>query len=146
MQVVVERYPGKVEIAYEYDPEIHLIRVPPLLLHNFVENVIKHAVRQGEVTHIGLVGTYENGEVIFQIMDDGPGIDPEKLKELNESMRQKSSDGTHVGYYNSMRRLKYFYGEKADITIAAALGEGTSVTVRFPYNLEELEYECFDRE
>lgn len=146
MQVVEVRYPGSVEIAYEYDPEIGFVRVPPLLLHNFVENIIKHVVKQDVITHITINGMYEDGMVTFRIMDDGPGMPPQKLQELNESMRRKESDGSHVGYYNSMRRLKHFYGEKADITIASELGEGTCVIVSFPYDLEEKGYESFDSE
>ena len=111
-----------------------------------MEIIIKHVVKQDVITHITINGMYEDGMVTFRIMDDGPGMPPQKLQELNESMRRKESDGSHVGYYNSMRRLKHFYGEKADITIASELGEGTCVIVSFPYDLEEKGYESFDSE
>lgn len=139
------RYPESIEVEYMYDPEIAFVRVPPLLLHNFVENIVKYAVNQGRMTHISIVGQYEDGIVSFMIMDDGPGMTQEKIEELDSSMRRENYDSSHIGFANSLKRLKYFYGEEADIIITAEPGTGTCVTVRFPYNLE-VQDEAFDRE
>lgn len=130
-------YPGSIEVEYEYDPEIQFVRLPSLLLHNFVENIVKHVVKKGTVTHITITGQYEEKQVQFMIMDDGQGISEEKLKELDASMRQEQRDGSHVGFANSLKRLKYFYGNDADIHLFSEEGEGTCITVTFPYNLEE---------
>ena len=137
------RYPGSIDIEYVYDPEISFVRVPPLMLHNFVENIIKHVVKQGQMTHISVVGQYDEQGVTFMVMDDGPGIEEEKLKELDDSMRRIKLDGAHIGFSNSLRRLKYFYGDGADIVITSEIGAGTCVTIRFPYNLE-VQDEAFD--
>ncbi len=145
IQMASVRYPGSIDIEYVYDPEISFVRVPPLLLHNFVENIIKHVVKQGHMTHISVVGQYDEQGVTFMIMDDGPGIGEEALKELDASMRRGKSDGSHIGFSNSLRRLKYFYGEEADIVITSETGAGTCVTIRFPYNLE-VQDEAFDCE
>ncbi|WP_187374403.1 sensor histidine kinase [Murimonas intestini] len=145
IQMASVRYPGSIDIEYVYDPEISFVRVPPLLLHNFVENIIKHVVKQGHMTHISVVGQYDEQGVTFMIMDDGPGIGEEALKELDASMRRVKSDGSHIGFSNSLRRLKYFYGEEADIVITSETGAGTCVTIRFPYNLE-VQDEAFDCE
>lgn len=136
MEMAAIRYPGCVEIEYSYDPEIRFVRLPPLLLHNFVENIVKHVVQNGTVTHVSVVGQYEEKNVTFMIMDDGAGMDPETLAELNNAMRHEKNDGSHVGFKNSYRRVKYFYGEEADIEITSEKGEGTCVTIHFPYNLE----------
>ncbi len=130
-------FPDSIEIEYDYDPEIRFVRLPPLLLHNFVENIVKHVVKKGTVTHITIVGQYEERYVQFMIMDDGPGIPEEMLKELDISMRQEQADGSHVGFANSLKRLKYFYGDQADIILSSEEGEGTCITLLFPYDLEE---------
>ena len=139
------RYPGAIEADYEYDPEIAFVRVPPLLLHNFVENIVKYAISPGKVTHISIVGQYEDGVVSFMIMDDGDGMTEEQVAELDRSMRNPGKDGAHIGYANSLKRLRYSYGEKADIEISSEPGEGVCVTLTFPYDLEE-ENEPFDSE
>lgn len=74
MNMAQVRYPQSIEIEYEYDPEIMFVRVPPLLLHNFVENIVKHVVKMGTVTHISVIGQYEEKNVTFMIMDDGQGM------------------------------------------------------------------------
>ena len=45
-------------------------------------------------------------------------------------MEDKNS---HIGLYNSMKRLKYFYGDEATIEVESEEGAGTCFTVSFPY-------------
>ena len=106
---------------------------------------MKHAISPGKVTHLSIVGQYEDGMVSFMIMDDGGGMTEEQVEELDRSMREPRKDGLHIGYANSLKRLRYSYGEKADIEISSEPGEGVCVTVTFPYDLEE-ENEPFDSE
>lgn len=130
-------YPESLEIEYDYDPEIMFVRVPPLLIHNFVENIVKHVVKKEIVTHISIIGQYEDKKVTFMIMDDGQGIPEQKVRELDEAMRRTTVDGSHVGFSNSLKRIKYFYGDSADIIINSVEEEGTCIEITFPYNLEE---------
>lgn len=69
------RYPGLIHILYQIDPEIYLIRMPPLLIHNFIENSINHGIIQDTPLHIILFAGYDAGVVTFQISDDGQGMD-----------------------------------------------------------------------
>lgn len=145
VEMVKVRYPGSLEIEYSYDPEIDFVRVPPLLLHNFVENIVMHVVKQDTLTNISIVGQYEDKKVSFMVMDDGPGLSPEQVEELDQMMRTERKDGEHIGFSNSLRRIKYFYGEEADIILSSEPGEGTCVTIQFPYDLEVSD-DTFDRE
>lgn len=131
------RYPGGIEISYDYDPEIMFVRIPPLLVHNFVENIIKHVVKQGKVIHISLMGQYHNGTVTFTVVDDGEGMSEEQVRAVDLRMRSEKIDGTNVGMANAYRRLKLFYGNSANIEISSDIGVGTSITISFPYDLEE---------
>ena len=78
-------------------------------------------------------------------MELGLPVTQEQVEELDRSMREPRKDGLHIGYANSLKRLRYSYGEKADIEISSEPGEGVCVTVTFPYDLEE-EDEPFDCE
>jgi len=131
-------YPDSIDIEYNYDPEIMFVRVPPLLLHNFIENIVKHVVKKECVTHISIVGQYEEQHVTFMIMDDGPGISEERLRDLEAYMESGTEDASHIGFVNSLKRLKYFYGNEARLTITSAPQEGTCITLTFPYDLEEI--------
>lgn len=70
-EAVSIRYPGMVEIVYQIEPEIHMLRLPPLLIHNFIENSVKHAMVQGQVLHIVLEGIYEGGKDYETIYSGG---------------------------------------------------------------------------
>lgn len=142
------RYSGRVEAEYEIDPELEFVRMPPLLIHNFVENAVKYGVKQKEVLHILVEGIYDEGTVLFRIEDDGKGMPPEIL-ERNQNMfageLEPQNVSEHLGLYNSLKRLKYFYGEEAQIMVESRRGEGTCFTISFPYELE-VDDESFDCE
>lgn len=133
------RYHGRVEFDFELEPEIMFVRIPPLLIHNFVENAVKYGMKEGCVLHISLMGEYRDKTVFFSVLDDGNGMD-EDILESNRKMlrgeRESENSGAHLGLYNSYRRLKYFYGEEAGISVESQLGEMTLFKISFPYNME----------
>ena len=135
VEVAKIRYPNGLEIAYEIDPEVRLIRVPPLLIHNFVENVVKHALSVGKCVHILLAAHYENGLVQFEISDDGNGMSGEQVKKINEHLWEEK-ETEHMGIRNAIRRIEYLYGPAAKVMVSSEAGEGTTFTIAFPYELE----------
>lgn len=131
------RYPGLIHMIYQIDPEVHMMRVPPLLIHNFIENSINHGMVQDQPLHITLFAGYADGVVTFQISDDGAGMDRTTVEEINEDRYMGEGSRVHVGLRNSIRRLKYFYGEDASLQADSTLNEGTVFTLTIPYDLEE---------
>lgn len=134
------RYSGRIEFESDLDPEIAFVRTPPLLIHNFIENAVKYGMKQDNVLHITLTGEYEDGRVTFYIIDDGNGMEQAELEQerrlLGGEIRQENPNG-HVGLMNSMKRLKYFYGEEARIEMESEPGEMMCFKIEFPYNLED---------
>lgn len=135
IKVAQIRYPGGLTISYEIEPEVRLIRIPPLLIHNFVENVVKHALSAGSCVHVLLAGKYENGYVQFEISDDGNGMSEEMVKKINNRMWEEK-ETTHMGVRNAIRRLEFLYGKNASVRVSSKIGEGTTFLIAFPYELE----------
>lgn len=132
---------------YKLDPEINYVRVPPLLLHNFFENILNHALIHGQVVHIMFNGFYEDGIVTFQIADDGRGIPEDEVKLINSGQLDGYHKGPHVGLRNSITRIKFFYNQQGIIHVDSTVNEGTIFTITFPYDLEEdIKNETFDGE
>lgn len=77
VEVAALRYPGRIEAEYEVSPRLDVVRVLSLLIHNFVENIVKHALNPEDVTDILLRGSYENKTVTIEISDDGVGMEPD---------------------------------------------------------------------
>lgn len=139
LKMVSIRYPGKIDVKYEFDPEINHVRLPPLLLHNFIENAVKYGIKQEEPLCISITGIYRNKLVTFHIIDNGSGMDTatqEKSRKLLKGEFEPENPNSHVGLLNSIKRLKYFYGEQARIEIDSVQGKMTSVRIQFPYNLD----------
>lgn len=130
-------YPNAFEVSYQIDPILNLMRVPPLLLHSFVENIIAHALLPDRQLHIVFCGEYEEGIVTFYISDDGKGMDSDAIAAINNVDQLPIDDGRNVGIKNSIRRLKHYYGADAAASVDSELGVGTTFTLTIPYNLEE---------
>ena len=136
---LIEGYIKAAEIKFmaQIDPDIYLMRIPPLLLHNFIENIVKHAMVEDRIIHIMLTGEYEDGKVIFNVSDDGAGMSENMVEMINSESYMTAETEQHVGLKNSAMRLKYFYGEEAKIRVDSELGEGTLFILTIPYDLEE---------
>lgn len=132
MQVAKLRYPDGFEITYQISPEALQVRVPPLLIHNFVENTIRHALHDGIVLHISLSASVSQGRAEFVIADDGPGIETELVEKINSDSLETLDDSTHVGLVNSYQRIKYLLGEDATLRVISAPGCGCQIFIRFP--------------
>ena len=126
------RYPDCFTVTYDIDPKTHPVPVPPLLLHNFVENVFKHAMRLGEDIHIRISARLEAAMAAFTIEDDGAGMDPATVRQLNGGSFGTGTNA-HIGLQNSLRRLETVYGRKGLLWVDSAPGEGTRFTIRIPW-------------
>lgn len=137
MNITRISYPVSFEVSYQLDPQLDLIRVPPLLLHSFMENIIAHALLPDRCVHIVFSGEYDDGLATFYISDDGKGMEPEAIDAINHITDIPIDDGRNVGIKNSIYRLKYYYGEAASVVCDSEINIGTTFTITIPYNLEE---------
>lgn len=129
------RYPGGIDITYEIDPEVRLVRVPPLLIHDFVENVVKHGITADKCVHIILSAQYEAGHIQIEINDDGNGMSEEQVRIINEHL-WTGDETEHLGVQNAYRRLEFLYGQEATVKVWSEIGRGTTFIISFPYELE----------
>lgn len=116
----------------EHDQEVQYVAVPPLLIHNFIENILKHALNVKGMTAIRLTAGYENGIATFVIMDDGRGMEESVVEAINSKNFKKDDESIHIGIENAYQRINSFYGESASLTVKSTLGEGTTVIIRVP--------------
>ncbi|WP_248930531.1 ATP-binding protein [Paenibacillus hamazuiensis] len=126
------RFKDRLRIEYDIADAMHGVMIPPLLLQPLVENAIRHGIRgrtEGgtvKITAAPAVGCY-----IFQIEDDGVGIEPERLEQL---LGRKTGGPQGVGLKNIMKRLKYEYN--SELKLESTPGGGTVVTVSIPAEAE----------
>lgn len=132
-------YQNAFTVSCQIDPILSFMRIPPLLLHNFVENIIQHALIPGKTIHIILYGEYDDEQnlAILQVSDDGNGISEEYADMINRNDFSSLPPGKHIGVRNSINRLHYYYGDEAGVSVDSAEGEGTTFTIRIPCDLTE---------
>lgn len=140
LEISAIRYPDQFTVRYEVQDSVLNVKVPPLIIHNFIENIFKHALYVGRTVHIVLSASCENGWARFIIFDDGTGMDAKIIDYINDgAFATEKSKRTHVGIYNSYQRLQYFYGEQSTLRVEPVPGGGTRITVLFPYDLTEVD-------
>lgn len=124
------RFGESIEAEYDVDETLLDLRVVKLTLQPIVENAIHHGrTDDSEVFHI-LIRLFEaDGKAVFEVIDDGCGIAPEKLMELQNSMNL--SEGGY-GLRNVNIRLKLQYGSDYGIYIESEPGFGTKVRIEIP--------------
>ena len=67
------------------------------------------------------------------MVDDGVGMKPELLAEINDRLVQGGKNG-HDGYglFNVNERIKLTYGPEYGIRVESVYGEGTTVILSHP--------------
>ncbi len=131
-------YPDAFTFSCQTDPVLSHVRIPPLLLHGFIENIIQHALVPEHTVHIIIYGEYEDGIVTIQIADDGNGMSEDAVIIINSGDFSSFPEGSHVGIKNAMLRLRHFYGDTSSISVDSSPGNGTIFTLTIPYNLTEV--------
>ena len=82
--------------------------------------------------------------VTLQISDDGRGMPKEDVDMINNRTFPEGDIGKHVGIRNSITRLHYYFGEKAQVIVESCPDIGTTFSIYIPYDLEEASDEAFD--
>lgn len=135
---------GAFTVSYQIDPIIELLRIPPLLIHNFVENIIHHALMPDREVHIVIFGEYENHMVTLQISDDGRGMSEEDVEMINHCSFPEKDSGKHVGMRNSITRLQYYWNGQAKISVESYPNMGTTFSIYIPCDLEEEQHDTLN--
>ncbi len=106
--------------------------VPKLILQPLVENAIQHGINQKLTAgHIQININQEKDSLCIDIIDDGVGIDEDKLAEIHREMESLKPKDCY-GLINVCNRIKLEYGDKSDIQLKSEKGKGTSVRIILP--------------
>jgi two-component system sensor histidine kinase YesM len=128
------RFGERLQIAYELDDGAFEIEIPKLSVQTLVENSINHVVEKvSYAVTITIKARKANLQTIIAVVDNGPGIVPERLDHILKSFQVEWEDreGESIGLKNVNTRLKLIYGEEARIDIRTG-AEGTEMRMILP--------------
>ncbi|WP_127579599.1 cache domain-containing sensor histidine kinase [Paenibacillus koleovorans] len=126
------RYPRKFVVEWEMDEKLYGLKIPRITLQPLIENAIYHGIKpmngEGLIT---VKGSLEGGHAVLRVADNGVGMAPEKVDQINRELADKHwISGNHIGVKNVNQRIKLTFGESSGLHIASYLGKGTEITVR----------------
>lgn len=133
MELQKIRLGTRLEYILDIQDEILDYEIIKFTLQPIIENAIQHGIeRKLEGGSIVLRGYREENYLIFDVTDDGVGIDDQTLEELNRELDSDfgiNSNG--IGLKNVHDRIRIIYGSEFGIKIDK-LSQGTVVKVTIP--------------
>lgn len=121
------RFPNSFHFVYSVEDGAEKLKIPQLLIENFVENIIKYGLVMGREIEILINVRIEDDKLIVSICDTGNGMEKERAQKLQNGEIVEDQNGKHIGIWNCKRRLKYYYGESHAMTISSQPGGGTQI-------------------
>jgi two-component system sensor histidine kinase YesM len=125
-----------------------------MVLQPIIENSIEHGLKErGVPLHIVVKGKIIcNKDVLIQICDDGKGISPDRIDDINNYILKEESDKlkleqkeeerkTGIGLKNISERIKLYYGDKYYLRVVKGEEEGTVIEICIPIQWEQIREE-----
>lgn len=121
-QVESVRFPDRLEVEFDVEPNVELALVPCLLLQPLIENSIEYGMRAvGHVLHIKVAAREEGGRLHIHVEDNGRG--------------DTGSGGSGVGLELTKRRLASAFGGQFSFKAEPGSADGFHVYLSMPLEL-----------
>lgn len=148
------RYPDCVFWYFDMEEEAMSWKIPQMLLHTFVENEYKYAVKIDNVLSILIqakVLLKEGEEMLYiRVEDDGVGFPEQVMQYINFESEGPSREGHHVGLWNIKRTMEVLYQKKKLIHLSNLETGGCLIEIWIPKTTavgeeQEIKNERIDR-
>lgn len=129
-----ENYGEDFHYTIEVDERWMNVEIPRMFLQPFVENCFKHGFGNAEPPYcLKICGTADNDSYQLYIEDNGAGITDGALLHIEDMLENpdynKTDSEDSLGVVNTIRRFRYLYGDKGNVTVERRLQGGTRVKV-----------------
>ena len=131
MELMNMRFHDKISFVIDVSDEMMDFEIPVLIFQPIVENAISHGIfeKEDQAGCISIIGWMDEEYLHFEVADDGVGMTEERLqKVLAEQSRKKAG----IGVFNTRRRLRILYNDRADLVYHTSVGNGTEVEYVIP--------------
>jgi two-component system, LytTR family, sensor kinase len=119
------RFGERLQLKMELDPSTLGAAVPNLILQPLVENAVRHAIEPQEAGgQIHLRSLRDNGRLLLQISDNGPGLIPQSSQEGRE----------RIGLNNTRERLRKLYGGGQRFELTENTTGGVTASLSIPFH------------
>jgi two-component system sensor histidine kinase YesM len=131
------RYSDVFNYTIEVENSVLQHSILKLTLQPIVENAIYHGLKEkGDFGFLQVHAFTEAETIKIQIIDNGVGMDAEKIREILHSDETGQGQVMSYGLRNVDHRLRLYFGEDYGLLIESERGKGTVVTVRIPLDFQ----------
>lgn len=136
LEIQQSRYRDILEFEIKIPGKLDKVLVPKLTLQPLAENALYHGIKNKRGKGKILIEGFDLGEdMMFRVSDNGQGMTPQRLHEVQESIRTGERAG--FGLAAVSERLKLYYGPGYGLTISSVEGEGTVMEVYLAKQVRE---------
>lgn len=131
------RYRDILDYAIEVDPQARDNTILKLILQPLVENALYHGIknkRQGGTITVR-VQQVRPDEVQLEVQDNGIGIPPAKLVQLQAQLQEDGGElqcERGFGMANVNKRVKLYYGQRYGLSLRSEVDVGTCAMIVIP--------------
>lgn len=128
--------------SYMRAADMNRFYVPKLILQPLAENSIYHGFeRTLQGGRIEIWADRKDDKIIFEVFDNGSGMEADKLKAINEDLKNpekiKNLDEKNgYGIFNINARIKIIFGMEYGLEFASEEGKSTVARLTLPCNEE----------
>lgn len=135
LEIQQYRYRDILEFEINIPKEFGGIPVPKLSIQPLAENALYHGIknRHGK-GKILIEGREEEDALVLTVSDNGQGMTPERLHEVQEAIRTGERAG--FGLAAVAERIALYYGPGYGMKIFSEEGKGTTVEIRLGKNIQ----------
>ena len=135
LEIQQYRYRDILEFEINIPKELSGIPVPKLSIQPLAENALYHGIknRRGK-GKILIEGREEEDALVLTVSDNGQGMTPERLHEVQEAIRTGERAG--FGLAAVAELIALYYGPGYGMKIFSEEGKGTTVEIRLGKNIQ----------
>ena len=135
LEIQQYRYRDILEFEINIPKELSGIPVPKLSIQPLAENALYHGIknRRGK-GKILIEGREEEDALVLTVSDNGQGMTPERLHEVQEAIRTGERAG--FGLAAVAERIALYHGPGYGMKIFSEEGKGTTVEIRLGKNIQ----------
>lgn len=132
------RYKDRLAYEIQFDKGLETRPVMKMALQPIIENYIVHGLRTDRADNFVSISVFpsDGGLAQAKVEDNGRGISPARLEEINQGLQKPDEYSESFGLRSIHERLKLLYGDAYGVEVHSEEGKGTTVIVNFP-ELEE---------
>ncbi|NKC68749.1 sensor histidine kinase [Vagococcus fluvialis] len=126
------RYPDSIAYNFTMDNGLEDFVVPKFIIQPLVENYFVHGIDyERQDNAISVKAMKQDGLIEIRVIDNGLGMEKERLEEVNLELSQKGfSIQNSIGIINVYERIKGYFGEDSKMWVESVIEKGVTIVIQ----------------